>query len=376
MIRAIVQFVLVCAYAAAIGVGSGAVGGDCARGQTTVIVRPLVDRTDAEKVWPLMLGDVADITGPEAEKLRGVTVATEAAGLRKTKDGEGVLEIGTLRKAMESASVNWGRITLKSATSGCVVKFGKSVQREVTAVNEAPKPVKKQFERVEIVGTPGAMTVRGAIGTRLAAHYGVEPGALMLAFDGRDAEVLGTAVNGRRCEVNPGGSAISSRLPVRVEMYEGDRIVFSRSVDTEAQVLRRVVVATADLRRGTPLSGPNVRVEERWVSPALKVEVDLSGGAQALQRIEAGEVVVQERVESPLAVKRGDVVWVHCLSGNITVKAKARAMQAARDGEEIVLQLEGSKETFRARMNGPGRAVMLAAGNNETERDTAAGAVQ
>jgi flagella basal body P-ring formation protein FlgA len=57
-------------------------------------------------------------------------------------------------------------------------------------------------------------------------------------------------------------------------------------------------------------------------------------------------------------VRRGELVTVHCVSGGIVVKAKARARAEARQDEVIELQMDGSKKTFRARIVGPGRAVV------------------
>jgi hypothetical protein len=64
-------------------------------------------------------------------------------------------------------------------------------------------------------------------------------------------------------------------------------------------------------------------------------------------------------VQAPLAARRGDLVTVHCLSGGVTVRLRARAQGDIRDGETGEFRADGAKKTCPARMDGAGRAVMV-----------------
>jgi flagella basal body P-ring formation protein FlgA len=64
---------------------------------------------------------------------------------------------------------------------------------------------------------------------------------------------------------------------------------------------------------------------------------------------------------------------VHVLSGSVTVRAKARAMSNARDGELVQLKLEGSDRPLTARMSGRGRAVMVVDEPAAADQDARAG---
>lgn len=67
-------------------------------------------------------------------------------------------------------------------------------------------------------------------------------------------------------------------------------------------------------------------------------------------------------VESPIAAKRGEIVYVDCLSGRLVVKVRARAVGTVREGEIAELKIDGGDGSFFARMSGKGRAVMLVGG--------------
>ncbi|MCA9292865.1 MAG: flagella basal body P-ring formation protein FlgA, partial [Phycisphaerales bacterium] len=66
-----------------------------------------------------------------------------------------------------------------------------------------------------------------------------------------------------------------------------------------------------------------------------------------------------------LAIRRGDLVQVHCLSGGLVVRGRGRAMANGRVGELIECKLEGAERSFLARVDGPGRVVMEAVSAGE-----------
>jgi flagella basal body P-ring formation protein FlgA len=105
--------------------------------------------------------------------------------------------------------------------------------------------------------------------------------------------------------------------------------------------------------------------EQRWLSPSMAAAGEGAIGQVVRGRIGAGEVVLGRDVEPPMVARRGDVVSVDCLAGGLVVRTTARATENGREGEVITLQALNSKRTFRARMDGPGRAVLLADGPAE-----------
>ncbi len=71
-----------------------------------------------------------------------------------------------------------------------------------------------------------------------------------------------------------------------------------------------------------------------------------------------GKPFTSADVQSPTIVSRGETVWVDVATGSLLVKAKAKSLGTARDGQLVQLQIEGSKKPITARMAGRGRAVM------------------
>jgi flagella basal body P-ring formation protein FlgA len=214
-------------------------------------------------------------------------------------------------------------------------------------------PVQASTIRTTTIKGPGALAIARALG--------VEPDELRLSFDTRDARVLATSALGRT--VDAAVSGLSEDVPVRVMVFEGDRIVLSESVRVGASVLRDVCVLTSTKRRSETIGADDFTIERRWLDPTQEpIGADEVIGLSPRTTIRAGEPLLRADAELPLVVKRGDLVSVHCLSGSIVLQVPARALSAARDGEVIEFKHLRSDGVFRARMSGRGRAVAVPSG--------------
>ncbi|MBL8757144.1 MAG: flagellar basal body P-ring formation protein FlgA, partial [Phycisphaerae bacterium] len=220
---------------------------------------------------------------------------------------------------------------------------------------------KREFASVSLDGPP---TVRTLIARRLCALYAVEPEGLRLRIsESRPAEaaLLAERVDdGRRYEVTPGGSSLSGRLPVRVDVYEGDRLAESASISVEALVARAVCIVATGVGRGDVVTEADVTIETRWLSPAADTppHPTVVIGQSARRRLEPGRVVTDDDVRAAVMVERGEEVSVHTLSGSVVLKSKARAMAQGRQGDLIEVRREGAARSFTARVSERGVVVV------------------
>ncbi len=325
------------------------------------------------------ISDIALIDPPtteEAAKLADIVVVS--AGTASTASTVSVAEV---RAAMDAAKVPWGRTSLRG--SSCALTFSGAVGLVGKNVTGTPGPAARlgltqTMPQMVDVGENGAETIRQAVCVRLLDLYSVEPTDLRLAFDAADEEFLAQPVvqvsADRRVDVQPGASGGSVRTPLSIAVYEGDRIVATRVIAVQALINRTVVTARAPITRGQMITSDAVEVGQQWMGPNAKVPIltDAAVGQVASRGILAGAVLTATDVTAPVVCKRGDTVWVHALSGPLTVKAKCRAQGTARDGEMVQLKMDGSNRVFSARMSGVGRAVMLTDAE-PPERDTAVG---
>lgn len=333
-----------------------------ARADATVTLRATAS---APAGGDILLHHIAELVGEEARSLGETTILTAEQARAAATGGQLRIELSTVRAALDKAGVNWGRTVLSGGTT--VVRIEEAGTVATPAVRRQPAPRSAEAPTHRVVDLSGEPTVRTHIAARLAHLFGVAPEDLRLKFRVEDEPLLETRTRGRRVDVQPAASAASGRIPLRIYIYAGDRIALSGGVTVEAQVRREVLTATAPIERGEAITPDRIATSARWMSPNDKppATLDHVAGAEARTRIDAGEIITAEAIQPPLAARRGDIVTVHCLSGGITVRLRARAQSDVRDGEIGTFRAEGAKKTFAARMDGPGRAVMIAGGPNE-----------
>lgn len=126
------------------------------------------------------------------------------------------------------------------------------------------------------------------------------------------------------------------------------------------------VVAVRPIRRGEPIKTADIelRTIEANVRGGQRVAVDSIEkliGMEARQAIQAGDVVYTDQVQSPILVKRGEVITVSSQSGGIRVRTSAKALHDGAHGDLVQVESLGSREKFDARIVGPRAATVFAA---------------
>ncbi|MBL0870896.1 MAG: flagellar basal body P-ring formation protein FlgA [Phycisphaerales bacterium] len=351
-----------------------------ARAESTAVVlkpaatlpRVAADTTNAQD---LRLSDIAEVTGPDAHRLKNAVVLT-SDDLAKADFSRGLaVELEQVREAISRipGGISWGRVTLSGST--CLLRKADDLSN-VPAGPPVPEFVPGRKQISQPAAEVSQTTLRGIIASRLAELQGVTLGDLRIKVASptrADEAYLDVPMGSdQRVEITP-GARNSSRMPLNVDVYQGDRLVENRQYTAEVQVRRWVVVPMGTIERDQIITEEDFKREQRWVSPAADAPADVTQviGATPRRRLEAGRIITAQDLQSPVVVQKGETVWVHCLSGGFVIKTKARAMSAGRDGQLVAFQTEGNplapgarstsfqnKKTFMARMSGRGVAVI------------------
>jgi flagella basal body P-ring formation protein FlgA len=320
-------------------------------GATSVTLRASAVAAPGE----VALGDVASVEGDDAARLRGVVVASEWPS-------SGEVTLRDVREALDEAGVNWGRVTLRGGT--CRLRAG-----EPRLASVAPQPSEREAPKPGVVKLDGPPSVRIKIAKVLGELYGVANEDLRLLFDDRDADILGPMAPGRRYEVVANSGASSERAPVTVTVFEGSRLVESRSVRADVQVRTSTLTLRRDVSRGERIEADALSAGERWISPAgspVVASAEEAAGMLARTRLSAGTVLRESVLERPVLIRRNELATVHCLSGSVSLRVEARAMSDGRAGDVIEFRTSRDTEPFRARVSGAGIAVATSEMENES----------
>ncbi len=319
-----------------------------ARGQDTITLRGSAEVAEGK----VLLKDVADLNGKAAEALGEVVV------LEKWPAGEAswtTLEIAAVRAMLNATpNVNWGRLSLNG--SSCMVR------RAIKVVEASATAPQAAAGGPEVDTTAVGTRVRDQVAARLAEVFSVDEKLLRLAFEDSAKGLLDLASVGRAVEITPNG--VADRVPLTIRVFEKDRIVASGTTRVGVTIRRDVLVAKAAMKRGDLLALKDAQIEARWVGPTMPAaDVADFGSVVKASKIAQGQMILDTDLELAVVVKRGEMVSISCIAGSVILKTTARAGSDGRVGD--VIKFEGTdkkKQTFLARVAGPGKAVSLAVG--------------
>lgn len=302
----------------------------------------------------ISLREIATLEGAHAEELGGVEVLPGVAA-----DGTAEIGIDQLRDAIKAGRPNARMGVLAFSGDRCMVRPTRPAVALEKAVAATPVRAAPTIEW-RTASDIRESTVRGAVSARLVSFLRVEAKDVRLSFAAGDEKLLAMPADGHTLDIQPTG--LGSQVPVMVRVFDGDKIAAAGTIRVRVEQRRAIAASRAAMKRGDVVSDEQLLREDRWVAPGERyAEADQLVGMVVKNRIEAGQVFVQDDVEPAVLIRRGDVVTVACLSGSIVVNIKARAMAPGREGEMIELAPTANpKSRVRAKVIGPGQAVVSA----------------
>ncbi|RMG47387.1 MAG: flagella basal body P-ring formation protein FlgA [Acidobacteria bacterium] len=295
--------------------------------ETAALVVRLRPAVSAPAESSLRLSDVADLSGPLAERAAAVALGpAPAAGRRR-----GLSRLA-VRSALERSGVPSGRVRFDGARVVQVTGLGQPVDTE---------RVRRAIERALPEFFPG-LTVR--------VEEVAVPRTLLVPPGDYEVELL----RPRRAPVTG-----KLRLPVEVRPARGKPVrtgVLARIAAEGPQV-----VARRDVPRGAVLTARDVAVETRPLRPGGPW---LASPAEAVGRIarrglRAGEPVPAGVLGGAQAVEAGQSVVAVYRSGGVTLTLETVARAGGGVGAVVPVAGPGGRGVVKARVVAPGRVEVI-----------------
>lgn len=301
---------------------------------------------------PVLLRDVATVRGPQQDLL-GEIVVSESPGAEPVGDfGWFEVPVRRVESLLEAAlGPKAGMVALSGSACSVRVLRQPAPSRPEEATESPPAP-----DATPLVGLP---TVRGAVARELCRILDAAPAALRLRFDAEDASFLDRSIQASVLEISPAGS--SARMPVTVTVHDPSGRMERRTIRVAVELRRLIAVASRAVERGNAIEPGDICAEERWLPPgAPTVSPEEAAGALARRRIAPGEPLEPQAIEPPLAIERGDRVWVRVVTRGLVVRREAHAIEDGREGDEIEFAaIDDSRQRFRAVVTGRGEAAVM-----------------
>ncbi len=303
---------------------------------------------------PLRLGDVAKLQGPAAQALAALQLAADPRTLE-----DRVVTLEQVRSALEQAGVARSALALTGGT--CQLRLVMPHRQEAPPTGPRDAPALVRDDASSLLAQARGTILQRVLET-LARTYAVEPADVRLRFSPRDEAFLTLPLTGRRVEVEPAATlSRSARASLTIWTYEGAQLQERRTIVADVELRRPALVLTQSVPRRALIPPQAVRLERRWLAPGgapLVQSLEALSGAVARSRLDAGTVLRQSMLETPLLVRKGERVAVHYLGRALSLKLHGRSLAPGRKGDVIPCRLERSDAVFLARVDGKARVVV------------------
>jgi len=116
-----------------------------------------------------------------------------------------------------------------------------------------------------------------------------------------------------------------------------------------------VVVLNVNGKQGQVVTDSIIKKIPMWIGPENKDYISDSAdcvGRELAKPMSAGEIIKAYDVINPICAKKGDMVWVECKSGALTVKLAVTALEAGRQGDMIKVMNQPTQKVFSVRLTG------------------------
>ena len=173
-------------------------------------------------------------------------------------------------------------------------------------------------------------------------------------------------IDGLMAKVNPPQKVGPGRSIMQIQIWDGDRIVTTRSAAFDIRKRQTVAVARIALTRDKPIDERSVQFERRFMSTTLD---ELDGSQVFGQRVRANVVpgtILQARdfqttpAGGRILIKKGDLVTAYARAGKLQTRLRnVEAMQDAGLGDNIKLLNRESDNLFSGKVMSPGTVLVI-----------------
>ncbi len=310
------------------------------------------------------LDDVAYLSGEAARALADLELT------RFENRDKLTLTAPAIRRALSDRGVHWGRVNLRgprqvrvSRQANSTTSANASHTDPTEAADAATGPATAQANPVGQLQNASTRpnTVRAFVRRWVEQATGAAGGDLRIDYDDKDGEVWSMSDTGRRFELEPDATNTLGRIPMTLRVYRDNRPVATERLVVDVAVRRRVAVASTTLHRGQIITRGDVASTEHWIdSSRIDPVADAAAlvGQQTARLVRPGQIIEPADVQSPVVVKRGELITVRALSGGLVIRTVARAQDAGAVGDVIVVRNVRTREQFHVEVCGPQEAVL------------------
>ena len=291
------------------------------------------------------LGDVAELTGTEALAMADIVLTTIESGQRRV-----TLTLDQVQQTLDQHGAHWGKVTLRGYAT-CVVYETTPKPEPITA---AVSPVVTNPHKEVDLHT--AVTLRERVVELIEQLSGVDEDQLRMTFNPKDEKRLTQSAWQDHYEIQPLSASTLGRIPFVIRQYRNGQLVHTARITVDIARRYMAVVAKRAVGRNQTFAPGDVAIEEVYLDTAAdQVATDLSEviGFVAASVVRQNAVVRKQQIRSPTLVRRGELMTVRCISGDLVVKTVGRSTEDGVLDQTVQVRNDRTRERYPVRVTGP-----------------------
>ncbi len=302
----------------------------------------------------IRLSDVAELSGDVAAGLGQAIVTT-----LNPDEPYATITLRQVREILTEQGVNWGKLKL-GGYAACFVKRSRA-RTDTIAAQQTPAVSNPQDE----IDLGSAISLHDQVVQLIERFAGVEHSQLRIQFNQQDEQSLAKSALDDRFEFEPLSATPLGRVPVVIRRYRGNQLVETIRVTADVSRRTMAVVAKRTVSRGQTFAPGDVEIREVYMENSDTHPLDdLTQviGQTCGTVLRAGMMVSKRHLRSPLMVRRGELITVRCISGELVIKTIGRAAEDGELNQTIEVRNDHSRETYAVRVMGRQEGVAVLAG--------------
>jgi len=307
----------------------------------------------------IRLAQIADLEGPLSETLGAIVVGRFVSRASDDGDADAVVELRAVREALNAHDVHWGRVTLGGFARCKVHRFA-----PVPGPERAAPMTEPAANPDSAVSRDRGVRLRDLVEAELRQRFGPLPSprsTLVVHFDERDQARLRTLLDEAEIEIAATGPVGPGSTPLTITRRTGIAPPQRIHVTAEIRLETPAVCAVRPVARGQTLTPGDVAVSRIQLDRRRAITTDPSAviGRVAESRLLAGDPIELARLEDAAVIERGDALSLRWRRGKLEVRLTGSALEDGAVGQVIAVRNSRSRQPVRARVLGPGLAVIV-----------------
>ena len=300
----------------------------------------------------VLLADVAELSGAQAEALGKVVVArfdARADYVNVTMD--------SLRRLLSQRDLNPATMSLCGYARCRVVRL-----RPLSAPAESEHGAPLVANSIDEIDLKSPVTLRDLFVQWFTGYASIPRDELQFRFTPGDVKVLRISAERQRFEFTASSSSLLGKVTITIGHYRDDRLVDTYHI--RPFVTRRLpaVVVTQKVKRGQTFTSSNMRFKEITLDRNAGIPVrvlDDAVGMVARSALSPDTVLLEHHMRRPYLVRQGELVTVRCISGGLVIRTVMRATADGSLGDVIKVRNERAQRLARRQRDGAADTSLL-----------------